>query len=77
MNMTIGARIKGWRESKGWTQQELAEVVGVTHAAVYQWELSDERHTTPSLLKLEKVVEVLGLTMREFYGPIPKAKRSA
>lgn len=36
---TMGARIKQLRQSKGWTQSDLARMVGVTKSAVSQWEL--------------------------------------
>lgn len=72
--MDIGQRIAAWREAKGLSQQQLAEKIGVTYAAVYQWEVDGESRTTPSLTKLEKCAEVFGVTMEQFYGPIPKAK---
>jgi transcriptional regulator with XRE-family HTH domain len=77
MSMDVGARIKAWREAKGWSQQELADAVGVTHAAVYQWEDTGENKTTPSLAKLEKVAEAIGITMERFYGRIPKTLAKA
>lgn len=36
---TMGARIKQLRQARGWTQLELAKMVGVTKSAVSQWEL--------------------------------------
>lgn len=36
---TMGQRIKKMREQRGWTQTELADLVGVTVSAVSQWEL--------------------------------------
>lgn len=77
MNMSIAARIKSWRESKGWTQQQFAEAVGVTHAAVYQWEGTNGYHATPSLDSLEKIASALGISMERFYGRIPKAKAAS
>lgn len=56
------------------SRQELADAVGVTVAAVYQWEASE---TVPVLANLEKVVEALGITMGKFYGPLPKGQRVA
>jgi transcriptional regulator with XRE-family HTH domain len=38
MDDTMGTRIKVLRESRGWTQSELAQRCGVTGAAVSQWE---------------------------------------
>lgn len=75
--MDLGARIAAWRKNRGLTQRELAEAIGVTAAAVYQWEGTGDSHTTPSQGNLEKVVGVLGLTMERFYGAIPKVKAKA
>lgn len=77
MTMDVGARIKAWREAKGWTQQQLAERVGVTHAAVYQWEDTGGHKTKPSLATLERVVAVFDISMERFYGRIPKAKAAS
>jgi transcriptional regulator with XRE-family HTH domain len=75
--MTLGSRIAAWRRARGFSHRELAKAVGVTRAAVYQWEGSGESQTTPSLPHLEAVVKVLGLTMEKFYGPLPKREAKA
>lgn len=67
----IGKRISEWREHKGLTPQELAEKVGVTPAAVYQWEGTGESKTTPSLANLEKVCRALGISLAKFHGELP------
>jgi transcriptional regulator with XRE-family HTH domain len=72
--MDIANRIKGWRVAKGLTQQELAKAVGVSHAAVYQWEGTKGHAATPSLDNLEKVATALGLSMERFYGRVPKSR---
>jgi transcriptional regulator with XRE-family HTH domain len=73
--MDVGQRIAAWRGARGLTQQQLAKAVGVTHAAVYQWETAKaSSKTRPSLEKLEKVVQVFKVTMERFYGPIPRSK---
>jgi transcriptional regulator with XRE-family HTH domain len=36
--MAVAERIRKWREAKGLTQEELAEIVGVTRSAINQWE---------------------------------------
>jgi transcriptional regulator with XRE-family HTH domain len=77
--MDLGERIALWRKHKGLTQQQLAEAVGVTVGAVYQWEgCGDDRkhHTAPSVANLEKLVAALGLTMGRFYGRLPRERRA-
>jgi transcriptional regulator with XRE-family HTH domain len=73
--MDIHSRVAAWRKSKGWTQRQLAEAVGVTVSAVWYWEAGK---TKPAKY-LDKLVEVLGVSMAEFYGDVPgapKAKKS-
>jgi transcriptional regulator with XRE-family HTH domain len=70
--MNLGSRITRWREAKRLTRQDLARAVGVTDAAVYQWEATDDNKTTPSVAHLEMIVGALGLTMVRFYGRLPK-----
>lgn len=41
---TMGERIRTLRESKGWTQQDLAERVGVSREAVSQWEIGPTKN---------------------------------
>ncbi len=72
-----GKRIAAWRKAKGLSYADLADAVGVTVAAVYQWEGSGGHKTRPALVTLEKIVDAFGLTMEQFYGPIPKAKRAS
>lgn len=74
--MDVGERIALWRKARGLTQQQLAKEVGVTPAAIYQWEGTGESKTSPSVANLEAVVEALGLTMERFFGRIPGAKAS-
>jgi transcriptional regulator with XRE-family HTH domain len=55
---TMGQRIKRLRESRGWTQGYLADLVGVTVSAVSQWELdSTENVKLLPFLRLAKVME--------------------
>lgn len=75
--MDTPARIKAWREVKEMTRQELADEVGVTVAAVYQWEGSGGHITSPSVAHLEKIVSALKITMGEFYGRVPRTRKAA
>lgn len=75
--MDLGERIAAWRKWKGWTVQQLAEAVGVSAAAAYQWEGSGKSKTHPAQPTLEKIVDAFGLTMERFYGRIPKARAAS
>lgn len=72
--MELGERIAAWRTVKGLSRDELAEKVGVTVAAVYQWEGTGEHKTKPSTDNLEKIAEAFGVTLERFYGRLPKPK---
>src|SRR5690242_15139258 len=54
----IGARIRTAREEQGWTQDQLAEAVGVSRSAVAQWETGRAGQVTANLTR---VAAVLGL----------------
>lgn len=71
----MGERIKMLRESKGLTQHDLAIQVGVTRAAIAQWEASD--HVDIKLQPWLKLLEVLGADPHYLvYGPnSPKSGR--
>ena len=72
--MTLGERISAWRKSKDLTQQDLAEACAITVSAVSYWESDD---TSPSQKNLEAIVSRFGISMAQFYGPVPKPKRKA
>ena len=61
--MSIHARIKEGRLRLKLTEQQFADQVGVTRAAVQQWER--ENGTAPRRSKQEKVAEVLGISVAE------------
>ncbi len=44
--MTVGEIIAINRRIRGWTQKELAAILGVSHAAVSRWE-NGNRHPEP------------------------------
>lgn len=41
--------IRSWRKSRGYTQEQLAEMVGVTHGAISQLERGQTGYTQPML----------------------------
>jgi transcriptional regulator with XRE-family HTH domain len=67
----LSERITRWREAKGHTQAALAEKLHISPSAVAQWELGQ---TTPSTKHIERLAEILGVSMERFYGRVPKAK---
>ncbi len=67
----VHERIEEWSRLKGKSFQELADAAGVSVAAVYQWVGTKSTKTKPQLSHLEAIVKELGLTMAQFYGPIP------
>lgn len=55
---TMGQRIKRMRDQRGWTQGQLADLVGVTVSAVSQWELDQtENVKLLPFLRLAKLFE--------------------
>lgn len=62
MTNSIGNRISQFRKEKGYTQEEMAEKLGVTPQAVSKWE-NDISY--PDILLLPKIAEMLGITVDE------------
>ena len=54
----IGARIRDARQDKGWTQDRLAEAVGVSRSAVAQWETGRAGQLTGNLSRIAEVLNV-------------------
>ena len=54
----IGARIRTAREGRGWTQDQLAEAVGVSRSAVAQWETGRAGQVTTNLTRVASVLGV-------------------
>jgi transcriptional regulator with XRE-family HTH domain len=62
MGKSIGNRISQFRKEKGYTQEEMAEKLGVTPQAVSKWE-NDISY--PDILLLPKIAEMLGVSVDE------------
>jgi transcriptional regulator with XRE-family HTH domain len=54
----IGARIRTAREEQGWTQDQLAEAVGVSRSAVAQWETGRAGQVTTNLTRVATALGV-------------------
>lgn len=65
---TMGKRISDLRKSKGMTQEQLAQRVGVTAQAVSKWE---NDLSCPDISILPDLAEALGITTDELLGRAP------
>ncbi len=65
---TMGKRISDLRKSKGMTQEQLAQMVGVTAQAVSKWE---NDLSCPDISILPQLAEALGVTTDELLGRSP------
>ena len=59
-------KIKFFREKAGMSQRELAVAVGISQAAVAQWETGAAQ---PALDNLRKVAGIFGVTVDELLKP--------
>ena len=57
-------RIEEFRKKKGFTQENLAKMLGVTPHTVNRWERG---HHIPNAIDLQRVARVLGYRVEEFY----------
>lgn len=56
--LEIGTRVRAARRDRGLTQDELADLVGVTRSAVAQWETGRAGQVTGNLSRIAGVLEV-------------------
>jgi transcriptional regulator with XRE-family HTH domain len=72
--MELGKRIVRWRERHGLSQAALADRIGISPAAVAQWELGD---TVPTTQNMKKLAEAFDISLHEFWGPPPAKRKRA
>ena len=60
----IGEKIKKYRSEKGYTQEQLGKLIGVTTQAVSKW----ERGSTPDAEIIPHIAQVLGISIDTLYG---------
>ena len=58
MAMNIGAKITAARKNAGFTQEKLAEQLGITPQAISTWERDESIPDTKNLLMLAKLLDV-------------------
>lgn len=71
---TIGKRIMTLRKSRGWTQEQLAEKLGVSGQAVSKWE---NDVSCPDISLLPKLAEVFQVTTDSLLGVPEKTESEA
>lgn len=76
--MDVGKRIKAIRKTRGLTQEQLAEKLGVQRATISNYEIG---RRSPHLKELEKIASILGVSLdyfgvetNEVYDLIARAK---
>lgn len=61
----LGLRIKMLRERKGWSQNALANLAGVSPTYIYQLERGEK---SPTVEYLAYICDALGITLEQFFG---------
>lgn len=64
MDLNIGERISAYRKVKGFTQEQLGEMVGVSGQAVSKW----ENGGVPDTYLLPEIAKVLGVSVDALFG---------
>jgi len=81
--MTIGDKILSLRKARGWSQEELAEKVGVTRQAISRWEANSAK---PDADKILDICDLFGVSadylLRDKYNgegelPVPPPSETA
>lgn len=55
---TLGTKLTRLRKNKGYSQQELADKIGVSQPAYHKWETDDVKPDLETLLKVSQVLDV-------------------
>ena len=63
--MKFSEKLTELRHSRGWSQEQLGERLGVTRQTVSKWELGS---TTPELEKLAMMSDIFGVSRRAYKG---------
>ncbi|MBQ8640876.1 MAG: helix-turn-helix transcriptional regulator [Clostridia bacterium] len=67
--MSISENIAKYRKQKGYTQEQLGVILGVTNQAVSKWESAA---SMPDVMMLPMIAEALGITLNDLYGTTEK-----
>ena len=76
MASAFGVRLRRLREAKKLTLQQVADAVGCTKA--YIWELEMKDGQRPTAERVQKIAQVLGVTMEDVMGePIAQVPQAS
>ena len=76
MASAFGARLRRLREAKKLTLQQVADAVGCSKAYIWELELKDGQR--PSAERIQKIAQVLGVTMEDVMGePMQQAPKAS
>ncbi|MFB5674315.1 helix-turn-helix domain-containing protein [Paenibacillus terreus] len=67
--MDYGTRIAELREKRGWKQEELAQILGITRAALSHYEKNRRK---PDFDTLTKLANLFGVSIDYLIGRIPR-----
>ena len=72
-------RIRAWREYSGLKVTDVAAKLKLTPNAVHFWERdpSADDATSPSRAHLDAFIGLIGITMVQFWGRVPKRARAS
>jgi transcriptional regulator with XRE-family HTH domain len=70
-NLKIGEKIRSKRRERDLTQEELANILGVTKAAVSKWE---NEESYPDITMLPQIAQLFHITMDELFNYAPNHK---
>ena len=67
INKYVGAQIKKWRELRNYTQDDLAEMMGVAKQTISRYEKGDRGANQDVLFQLAQILKV---SINEFFPPV-------
>jgi transcriptional regulator with XRE-family HTH domain len=68
--MEIADRLRAARVKKGWTQAQLAKLLGVSRGAIGQWEGGGARTKKPGRDNLLRAAHILQISVSELLGDV-------
>ena len=72
--MTIEERVPAWREWAGLSKTDVASALEVSVQTVRNWE---DGTYAPTHDHLERFAALIGISLSQFWGPLPPERRGA